>query len=343
MFIYLRMPVLKGMGLFASCAPQARMFISNHEDIRSAGVNVINVFNDVKTLQMNLKMNNLKPRIFYRIEVKGTRDTIIAWATADKNGEINIKVGLPVSNTLSELQIILNENRPEKVVYRSKPVKLVYSPREKFVPENSRLFTSKNVFLKRTEDIGLSLVMAVPSLAVMFLEGLAVMCYSPGSPFFSGKRPGQNGKVVTYHKIRSMYFLKGPDTYIPANVKDPRIIRPVGKFIREYGIDELPQLLNVMTGEWSLIGPRAENILPDMIVQDKSMPVDEFMRVYTAKPGLTGLRMINGRDDPDVVENRITKFKLERHYIENWSWGMELGILLRTVPALLFKQGAPVI
>ncbi|HEU6448809.1 MAG TPA: sugar transferase [Verrucomicrobiae bacterium] len=179
-----------------------------------------------------------------------------------------------------------------------------------------------------------ALPMAVISLLIKFT--------SPGPVFFRQQRSGQNGKPFTLYKFRTMVTnaeqfrheleamneMTGPVFKL---TKDPRVT-PMGKWLRKYSLDELPQLFNVLRGEMSLVGPRP-------------LPVDEVKRFenlahrrrLSVKPGLTCLWQISGR-------NQISDFKewvrLDLEYIDNWSLWLDLKILLRTVPAVLAGTGA---
>ena len=130
------------------------------------------------------------------------------------------------------------------------------------------------------------------------------------------------------HELAAMNEMSGPVFKI---TNDPRIT-PIGKFLRKYSLDELPQLLNVLRGEMSLVGPRP-------------LPVDEVRRFndfahrrrLSVKPGLTCLWQIKGR-------NRITSFddwvRLDLEYIDNWSLWLDVSILLRTIPVVVLGTGA---
>lgn len=181
-------------------------------------------------------------------------------------------------------------------------------------------------------------VLAIPLGLVAFLVKLT----SPGPVFFRQSRSGLNGSPFTIYKFRTMDTnaeqikheleamneMRGPVFKI---TKDPRIT-PIGKWLRKFSVDELPQLLNVLCGEMSLVGPRP-------------LPVDEIRRIsdlahrrrLSVKPGLTCLWQVSGR-------NQILDFKdwvrLDLEYIDNWSLWLDFKILLRTVPAVFGGAGA---
>ena len=186
------------------------------------------------------------------------------------------------------------------------------------------------------------LLLLLIMIPVIPLIALAVKLTSSGPVFFRQQRSGQNGAPFTLYKFRTMVTnaeqlkhelaamneMTGPVFKV---TNDPRVT-PLGKFLRKYSLDELPQLFNVLRGEMSLVGPRP-------------LPVDEVKRFndlahrrrLSVKPGLTCLWQISGR-------NKITDFKdwvrLDLDYIDNWSLALDLKILFLTIPAVLRGTGA---
>ncbi len=177
---------------------------------------------------------------------------------------------------------------------------------------------------KRLFDIlcsGLGLIMLSP---LMLLVAIAIRLESPGSVFFVQERMGLDGKPFKILKFRSMRNdaeKSGPGWTVD---DDPRQTR-LGRFIRKVDIDELPQLINVLVGEMSLVGPRPEQ--PHYVSQFRRI-VPRYMDRHRAKAGMTGWAQVNGlRGDTSISER--TKFDL--WYIENWSLLLDIKIILRTV------------
>ena len=172
----------------------------------------------------------------------------------------------------------------------------------------------------------LALVLAAPILAVCAWR---VRCTSPGPAFFSQRRVGRKGVPFKMWKLRSMW--RDADLYAeaPRGGADPRIT-PTGRWLRRTSLDELPQLINVIRGDMSLVGPRPE------------MPfiVDTYgeweKRRLSVKPGITGLWQILGRKDLPMHDNLQYDF----YYIRNRSMALDLSILLRTASAVLLGRGA---
>lgn len=197
-------------------------------------------------------------------------------------------------------------------------------------------------FFKQIIDfVGAAVLLALLALP-MLLIALAIRISSPGPVLFRQKRAGLNGRPFIMLKFRSMVTdaeqrkaeleaineMTGPVFKV---TNDPRVTR-VGRFLRRWSLDELPQLINVLRGEMSLVGPRP-------------LPVDEVARFddpchrrrLSVKPGLTCLWQVSGRNN---VRDFNEWVRLDLHYIDNWSLWLDLKILLRTIPAVLSGAGA---
>jgi exopolysaccharide biosynthesis polyprenyl glycosylphosphotransferase len=203
-----------------------------------------------------------------------------------------------------------------------------------------RSFYRFNRLLKRTMDVTL-IILASPLLLLIFaLVSLAIRLEGPGAIFYAQRRIGENGRKFDMIKFRSMIpdadkFRKelveqhDLDPRHPKIPDDPRITR-IGKFIRKTSIDELPNLINVLRGEMSLVGPRPPT--PDEVQR-----YDPWHRQrLKILPGITGLWQVSGRSDVPFDEMCL----LDIYYIENWSIQLDIQILMMTVPRVLMRQGA---
>lgn len=197
-----------------------------------------------------------------------------------------------------------------------------------------------NLFLKRAADIILSLLGIIMISPILMIVALFIKFDSKGPVFIHQKRIGKNGAPFHMHKFRSMVnnaeeLKEQLEKYNEADgpafkmKNDPRITR-VGRFIRKFSIDELPQLFNVLKGEMSLIGPRPP--LPNEVEQYS----DFQWRRLDIRPGITGLWQVSGRSDINFDE----WVKLDLYYIEKWSISLELKILIKTIPVVLKGEGA---
>jgi exopolysaccharide biosynthesis polyprenyl glycosylphosphotransferase len=195
-------------------------------------------------------------------------------------------------------------------------------------------------FLKRALDLALIILLAIPALILMAIIGIAIKLDSPGPVIYIGDRVGRDGRLFKMYKFRSM--IQGADEQKEMLREhneadgplfkirdDPRLTR-VGRFIRRLSLDELPQVYNVLLGQMSLVGPRPP--LPEEVRDYKPW----HMQRLAVVGGLTGLWQVSGRSDLTFDELCL----LDIYYIENWSLGLDLRILLQTIPHLLSRQGA---
>ena len=201
-------------------------------------------------------------------------------------------------------------------------------------------FAGTDWILKRGFDIAVSAFVVVAGLPLWALIALAIKVSSPGPVFYRDRRIGLGEREFAMLKFRTMVAdaserqreLEQANEVGGALFKirdDPRVTR-VGRALRRFSLDEIPQVLNVLRGEMSLVGPRP---LP---VRDYSLLEDWHRRRYNVLPGMTGLWQISGRSSltfDDLV-------RLDFYYLENWSVWLDITILAKTVPAVLSRRGA---
>ncbi len=203
-----------------------------------------------------------------------------------------------------------------------------------------RLVPHSWLVAKRALDLGLAIAGLTMTAPLLVGCAIAVVVVSPGSPIFAQERVGQYGRRFTMFKLRTMKpnaheyqdalrstnEVSGP---IFKMKNDPRVF-PFGRLLRRLSIDELPNLVNVLTGDMSIVGPRPP--LPKEVEE-----YDDFaLRRLRAKPGLTCLWQISGRSKIDFDE----WMHLDNHYIDNWSPSYDVNIVLSTIPAVLLAKGA---
>jgi exopolysaccharide biosynthesis polyprenyl glycosylphosphotransferase len=198
------------------------------------------------------------------------------------------------------------------------------------------------LIMKRTIDLVGATAGILLLLPLMLIVAIAIKATSPGPAIFNQMRSGKHGRPFRMYKFRSMYSdaelrrhdlerynqMTGPVFKLDC---DPRIT-PLGRWLRKYSVDELPQLFNVLSGQMSLIGPRP---LPVYEVENFANPAQR--RRLSVKPGLTCLWQISGRNQ---VRDFETWVKLDLEYIDNWSIWLDLRILLRTIPVVILGYGA---
>jgi len=203
-----------------------------------------------------------------------------------------------------------------------------------------RTLSTTALVIKRAVELTLIILSAPVWMLVFGLVALLIRLDSPGPVFFKHRRVGKDGHEFDMYKFRSM--VKNADEQQAALAElneadgplfkiknDPRLTR-VGKFLRRTSIDELPQLFNVIRGEMSLIGPRPGT--PEELTQYEPWQRARIL----VKPGLSGLWQVSGRSDIPFEEMCL----LDIYYIENWSLGLDIRIVLQTIPYALLGRGA---
>ncbi|MDA1476581.1 sugar transferase [Bacillus changyiensis] len=188
------------------------------------------------------------------------------------------------------------------------------------------------LYMKRAMDIVLSLIGLAVTLPVILVFCVIISIETPGSPLYRQERVGKNGKHFNLYKLRSMRMDAEKSGATWARKNDPRITS-IGAFIRKTRIDELPQLVNVLIGDMSLVGPRPERpIFTSKFQHD----IPGFQNRLVVKPGLTGLAQVNGGYDISPREKLVH----DLYYIRNMTFLLDLKVIIKTFKVVLTGDGA---
>jgi Undecaprenyl-phosphate glucose phosphotransferase len=191
---------------------------------------------------------------------------------------------------------------------------------------------------KRMEDLVLGTLMLIALSPAMLAVAVLVKLSSPGPVFFRQERYGFNNNLITVFKFRTMYCDSAHDCSVPqARRHDPRVT-PVGRILRQTSLDELPQLINVLLGDMSLVGPR-----PHAVPHNEyyGVLIDGYLSRHRVKPGITGWAQINGlRGETDTVEKMRRRLQYDLVYIDNWSLLFDLRIIAATARVMLSDANA---
>jgi lipopolysaccharide/colanic/teichoic acid biosynthesis glycosyltransferase len=217
--------------------------------------------------------------------------------------------------------------------------------RKNLIVLENALLKKRNILTKKTSDLFLSLLL-FPILVFLFMIIIALMKREEpkGKIFFKQKRMGRNGHEFICYKFRSMY--EDGDAILKAYLKehpeeivcydkyhkyknDPRITK-IGRILRKTSLDELPQIINVLGGEMSLIGPRP------YMPSEKEKIGEKLDMVLAVKPGITGLWQVSGRSEVDFN----SRVDMDVWYTRNWNLWLDLVILVKTIKVVLFRDGA---
>lgn len=285
------------------------------------------------------------------IEVKANREDFEAWVRAEALDEVVLYIEhYSAMNRINVKQLVeMMENMGVTVHLNLLSLEdfADYKKQITYFSGHPMLTISQNIqdyrmlFIKRLTDILGGLVGCLLSMPIIAITAIPLLLESPGGLIFKQKRVGLNGRFFYIYKLRSMYAdaeerlkdLQAQNTMKGNMFKmddDPRITK-VGKFIRKYSIDELPQFFNVLKGDMSLVGTR-----PPTVGEFKEYE-DHHKRRLSMKPGITGMWQVSGRSSIKDFEEIV---RLDLQYIDNWSLWMDFKILCKTVLVVLGKQGA---
>jgi putative colanic acid biosynthesis UDP-glucose lipid carrier transferase len=190
---------------------------------------------------------------------------------------------------------------------------------------------------KRATDIALGLLGLLLAAPLMLGIAIAVKLSSRGPVLFKQRRYGLNGEEIYIYKFRSMTVCEDGPVVMQATRNDQRIT-PLGRFLRRTSLDELPQILNVLEGKMSMVGPRPHAIAHNELYRKL---ISGYMIRHKVRPGITGWAQVNGlRGETDTVEKMRARVEYDIDYLKNWSLWLDLKILLRTMIVVLRDRQA---
>jgi Undecaprenyl-phosphate glucose phosphotransferase len=211
--------------------------------------------------------------------------------------------------------------------YKYKALELCQMGATNTVSLQKKPISDWNIFIKALEDYVLASLSLIIFLPAMALIAVLIKLDSKGPVFFRQRRHGLNHKVIEVLKFRTMSVLEDGETIRQATKNDSRVTR-VGRFLRRSSLDELPQLLNVLTGDMSLVGPRPHALAHNNYYSEM---LENYASRHRVKPGITGWAQVNGLRgeiiEPSLMEERV-RYDLE--YIDDWSIWLDLQILFMT-------------
>jgi Undecaprenyl-phosphate glucose phosphotransferase len=270
--------------------------------------------------------------------IRGTIDDLIE--DARRLGIDTVIVALPLAedrllvDTLNRLCLVPVDVRlcPDAFGLRLGQVQASHMGGHTFLNVVDRPLREGRWAIKALEDRVLGAVILAMIAPVLLAIAIAIKLDSPGPVFFRQKRYGYNNRLIEVWKFRSMYTdMTDANAEQLTRRNDPRITR-LGAFLRRTSLDELPQFLNVLRGEMSIVGPRPHALA----AKAGSILYQEAVKYYDArhrvKPGITGWAQVNGwRGETDTVEQIVKRVEYDLYYIEHWSILLDLRIILRTI------------
>lgn len=217
---------------------------------------------------------------------------------------------------------------PERIMDRFDTPRIVQTGSLASLRLTRPALSAAEVAAKRSFDIVAATLLLLASLPALLVIALLIRLDSPGPVLFRQRRFGFNQQAFRIFKFRTMTTTDDGGVIVQARRNDPRITR-IGSILRRFNLDELPQLLNVLAGQMSLVGPRPHALAHDREFQRK---IALYARRHNVKPGITGWAQVNGlRGATDTDEKMARRVAYDHWYIDNWSFWLDVAILLRTL------------
>jgi putative colanic acid biosynthesis UDP-glucose lipid carrier transferase len=198
-------------------------------------------------------------------------------------------------------------------------------------------FTGTNRLVKRVSDVVLASIILVLISPLLLALAIGVKLSSPGPAVFRQRRNGLDGEEIVVYKFRSMRAQDNGDV-VPQATKDDQRVTPFGAFIRRTSLDELPQFVNVLQGRMSIVGPRPHAVAHNEMYRQL---IKAYMVRHKVKPGITGWAQVHGlRGETDTIDKMQARVEYDLEYLRNWSLGLDLQIIARTIKVVFFDRNA---
>ena len=189
-------------------------------------------------------------------------------------------------------------------------------------------FVDHQRYLKRLEVLVIVVALSPVLVPLMVVIGLLIKLTSSGPVFFKQNRSGMNGKDFIMWKFRTMYVEKCKESFLQVTKNAPRIT-PLGAFLRKTSLDEIPQFINVLIGDMSVVGPRPH---PVILNDDLRKRIHRYMLRHKIKPGITGLAQVNGlRGETESLDKMTRRIEHDLQYMRHWSLMLDIKILFKTI------------
>ena len=198
-------------------------------------------------------------------------------------------------------------------------------------------FTGTPRLVKRLSDLSLSVAILVLIAPLLLVIAGAVKLSSPGPVLFRQRRNGLDGEEIVVYKFRTMRTAEDGAAVRQASRSDPRVTR-IGAFLRKTSLDELPQFINVVQGRMSIVGPRPHAVAHN---EQYRRLIKAYMVRHKVRPGITGWAQIHGhRGETDTIDKMAARIEFDLEYLRNWSLGLDLQIIARTIKLVFFDRNA---
>lgn len=309
-------------------ALSARVAHTIHEN-PSMGLRLVGLYDD-------LELKGTRPINDLPVQVEGNMQDLIALARSGKVDLVYLTLPMRAADQLRYMITELADTTVSTYVVPEPDIFDIAHSRWTSLGSISLIsiyespFVGMSGWVKRLEDLILASLILMVVAPTMVLIAVGVKLTSPGPVIFKQRRYGLNGEVVKVWKFRTMTVCEDGDNFSQAKRHDPRVTR-FGAFLRRNSLDELCQLINVLQGSMSIVGPRPH---PVALNEEYRRLIQGYMFRHAVKPGITGWAQVNGwRGETDHLGKMEKRVEYDLEYIRNWSFFLDLKILVKTVSA----------
>ncbi|MCM0758020.1 undecaprenyl-phosphate galactose phosphotransferase WbaP [Sporomusa sphaeroides DSM 2875] len=341
--IILAFDIFKVPVIIIGAGKTAELLLGSFENNMSAGYRVVGFIED----KPNLKMVHSKYRMLGHfdqaeeiISREQVKNIIIAAPGLKRSKLVNLVYRLqPQTDNITIVPDLFG------LPVGSMELETLFHEKTVLLKVRNNLSVFGNRFLKQLFERVIGTFVCLLIVPIMLVIAIIIKCDSKGSPFYLGKRMGKHGELFTCYKFRTMredgeqilqsYLRTCPEAkqewecFAKLKTHDPRVTR-AGKWLRKYSLDELPQIINVIKGEMSLVGPR-----PYLESEAERMGIYKDTILMTT-PGVTGLWQVSGRNEINF-EDRLS---LDCWYVRNWSLWLDIVLLMKTIKVVISRDGA---
>jgi putative colanic acid biosynthesis UDP-glucose lipid carrier transferase len=322
---YLRDPSNARKAVLAGCTESSLALVKRLKQSAEFGLTVAGFFDDRGRERLNIDQD---------VQLLGKLSHLAAYARSHKIDVIFI--ALPVREVARVMELI-NELRdttasiyylPDIIVFDLIQARSISIGGIPALSMCETPFFGYRAIAKRTTDVLISAAALLLAAPLMIAVALLVRLSSAGPIIFRQRRYGLNGEEIVVYKFRTMTVTDDGATIVQATKYDPRMTR-IGRFLRRYSLDELPQLINVLEGPMSLVGPRPHAVAHN---EHYRKLISGYMVRHKVKPGITGLAQVNGlRGETKNIEQMEQRIRFDLEYLRTWSLRLDLEILLKTI------------
>ena len=323
---------------FIGNSPSAARMVAQIEAEEADSVNLIGFFDD---------RNSRSGPLTGRVPNLGGVDDVVAYLQEHDLSEVFVALPWSASARMAQLldqlrflpltvRLVPDHVPPSRVGRTSQRISDVIMPTLMVPP-----FSTMGGLMKRSLDLVVACFLIIPLTPIFLLTATLIRLDSNGPVFFRQARSGQFGRSFMIFKFRTLYAQKSDASAETLVTKGDSRVTRVGRFLRKYSIDELPQILNVLFGDMSLVGPRPHAPRAKANGRTYGEVLADYPLRYRVKPGMTGWAQVNGwRGNTDTEDQLRRRVEYDFDYIGHWSIWRDLKILLKTIPSTLMPPSS---